>query len=129
MAGGVAEGVAQRRHDDLAMAWVEDVGVAGDVAEQAAEVRRRCAAVMNDRAHRVARARISGPSVAIDLANAQAGGRVSFRVQLAPPEEAVVAELEPGNSVVGVEVEEEVSGVALAVADVGQGEAIRIGLL
>src|SRR5215212_550205 len=83
---------------------------------------------MDDRAHRVARAGIAGPSVRVDLADAEANSRIPLGVQPAPPEEAVVAELEPGDGIVGVEVEQEMPVVALAVADVRHGEAVRLGL-
>jgi hypothetical protein len=66
--------------------------------------------------------------VGVDLADAQATCPVPLREQLTRPEEAVVAELEPRDGTVSVEVEQEVAGVALAVVDVGQGQAVRISL-
>ena len=109
----MAEGVAQRPHDNLAVARVENVGVARDVAEQTAEVRRRRATVViDDRAYRVVRAWIVSAAVGVDLADAQAICPVPLREQLAPTEEAVVAELEPGDGAVAVEVEQEVARVS-----------------
>jgi len=83
---------------------------------------------LNDRRHRVTGSGIADAAVGVDLADAQAGGSVPLGEQLAPAEEAVVAELESRDRPVTVEVEQEVAGVALAVADVRQGEAVGIGL-
>lgn len=82
----------------------------------------------DDRRHRVARSGVPDSAVGVDLADAQAGGSVPLGEQLAPAEEAIVAELESRDRPVTVEVEQEVAGVALAVADVAHGKAVRIRL-